>query len=912
MRAEIPKTYDPHQVEPKRYAWWMERGDFYATIADDGRPRYCITIPPPNITGSLHMGHALNNSIHDVLLRWKRMQGYNVLCVPGTDHAGIATQNVVERELRKEGLTRHQLGREKFLERVWQWREQYGNTILMQFRRLGCSYDWRYTRFTLDPEYVDAVLEVFVRWWQDGHLYIGERVINWCPRCMTAISDIELEQADEPGKLYHLHYPFEDGSGYVVVATTRPETMLGDVAVAVNPSDARYTQLVGKNLILPLVGRRIPLIADPYPDPEFGTGAVKVTPAHDPNDFEIGQRHNLPRPVIMNLDGTVNTERLREELNAHDNPYLQAYHGKDRYEVRKLIVADLEAGGYLEKVEDYTVPLARCERCHTVIEPLLSEQWFCRMAEIAKPAVEVVKQGTIRFIPERYTEMYLNWMENIRDWCISRQLWWGHQIPAWYCVDCNPENFERTEKGEYRLLKRENPIVQKTAPDKCPRCGSLRLVRDPDVLDTWFSSAIWPHTVLGWPRDTEELRLFYPTDVLITAQEILYLWVARMIMTGLYFKGDIPFREVYIHATVLNKEGKRMSKSLGTGIDPLEMIEKYGTDALRWSLLQQAGMQQSIRFYEERVVNARNFANKVWNATRFVLLNLEDADLGALRAMGPQPAETLDRWILSRLQRTIQTVHDALGAYCFDDGANALYEFIWSEVCDWYIEAVKPRLQDSLRRTQTQAMLVYLFDQLLRLLHPYMPHITEELWQAIGATEIEPALIRAQFPKANPEWIDEAAEAEVAQVFEVIRAIRNLRAEVKITPGVAIPKAWVNPLDEESRRRFETHRATIAHLAWCQHIAFGVPDERALMNPATGAEVFLPIVGLVDIERERERLQKELQKVEQEIKQVQARLRNPQFLERAKSEVVQETREQERELLERHRRLRQRLEQLAD
>ncbi|MCX7686623.1 MAG: valine--tRNA ligase [Fimbriimonadales bacterium] len=911
MRAELPKTYDPHQVEPQRYAWWMERGDFYATIADDGRPRYCITIPPPNITGSLHMGHALNNSIHDVLLRWKRMQGYNVLCVPGTDHAGIATQNVVERELRKEGLTRHQLGREKFLERVWQWREQYGNTILMQFRRLGCSYDWRYTRFTLDPEYVDAVLEVFVRWWQDGHLYIGERVINWCPRCMTALSDIELEQADEPGKLYHLRYPFEDGSGYVVVATTRPETMLGDVAVAVNPSDARYTQLIGKNLILPLVGRRIPLIADPYPDPEFGTGAVKVTPAHDPNDFEIGQRHNLPRPLIMNLDGTINTERLREELNAHDNPYLQAYHGKDRYEVRKLIVADLEAGGYLEKVEDYTVPLARCERCHTVIEPLLSEQWFCRMTEIAKPAIEVVKQGKIRFIPERYTEMYLNWMENIRDWCISRQLWWGHQIPAWYCVDCNPENFERTEKGEYRLLKRENPIVQKTAPDKCPRCGSMLLVRDPDVLDTWFSSAIWPHTVLGWPRDTEELRLFYPTDVLITAQEILYLWVARMIMTGLYFKGDIPFREVYIHATVLNKEGKRMSKSLGTGIDPLEMIEKYGTDALRWSLLQQAGMQQSIRFYEERVVNARNFANKVWNATRFVLLNLEDADLGALRAMGPQPADTLDRWILSRLQRTIQAVHEALGAYCFDDGANALYEFIWSEVCDWYIEAVKPRLQEPLRRTQTQAMLVYLFDQLLRLLHPYMPHITEELWQAIGATEIEPALIRARFPQANPAWIDEAAEAEVAQVFEVIRAIRNLRAEVKITPGVAIPKAWVNPLDEESRRRFEAHRATMAHLAWCQHIAFGVPDERALMNPATGAEVFLPIAGLVDIERERERLQKELQKVEQEIKQVQARLRNPQFLERAKPEVVQEAREQERELLERHRRLQQRIEQLS-
>jgi valyl-tRNA synthetase len=621
---ELPKTYDPHQVEARRYEWELARGDFEATIADDGRPRYSITIPPPNITGSLHMGHALNNAIHDVLLRWKRMQGYNVLCVPGTDHAGIATQNVVERALRQqEGLTRHDLGREKFLERVWQWREQYGNTILMQFRKLGCSYDWRYTRFTLDPEYVDAVLEVFVRWWQDGHLYIGERVINWCPRCMTAISDIEIEQSDEAGKLYHIRYPFVDGDGYVVVATTRPETMLGDVAVAVNPSDARYTDRIGKSLRLPLVERIIPLIADPYPDPAFGTGAVKVTPAHDPNDFEIGQRHNLPRPVIMHLDGTIDTEALRESLNAHDNPYLQRYHGVDRYKAREMIVQDLEANGYLEKVEDYTVPLARCERCHTVIEPLLSEQWFCRMQSIAQPAIEVVRQGKIRFHPERYKEMYLHWMENIRDWCISRQLWWGHQIPAWYCMDCHPENFDESGK----LLRRESPIVQKTEPDKCPRCGSTRLVRDPDVLDTWFSSAIWPHTVLGWPQPTDELRLFYPTDVLITAQEILYLWVARMVMTGLYFMGDIPFREVYIHATVLNKEGKRMSKSLGTGIDPLELIDKYGADALRWSLLQQAGMQQSIRFYEERVVSARNFANKVWNATRFVLLNLDGSGL---------------------------------------------------------------------------------------------------------------------------------------------------------------------------------------------------------------------------------------------------------------------------------------------
>jgi len=908
MAYELPKTYDPHQVEERRYQWWLERGDFEAVIADDGRPRYCITIPPPNITGSLHMGHALNNAIHDVLLRYKRMQGYNVLCVPGTDHAGIATQNVVERELLKEGLTRHQLGREKFLERVWQWREQYGNTILHQFRRLGCSYDWRYTRFTLDPEYADAVLEVFIRWWQDGHLYIGERVINWCPRCMTAISDIELEREEEPGKLYYVRYPFADEDGYLVVATTRPETMLGDVAVAVNPQDERYRTLIGKTLRLPLVERLIPLIADPYPDPAFGTGAVKVTPAHDPNDFEMGQRHNLPRPLVINQDATINTERLREELNAHENPYLQQYHGKDRFEVRRLIVQDLQEAGYLERVEDYLVPLSRCERCHTIIEPLLSEQWFCRMEPIAKPAIEVVKQGKVRFIPERYTEMYLNWMENIRDWCISRQLWWGHQIPAWYCIDCHPENFERLPEGGYRLLRRESPIVQKDAPDKCPRCGSTRLVRDPDVLDTWFSSAIWPQTVLGWPRETDELRLFYPTSVLITAQEILYLWVARMIMTGLYFVGDVPFYEVYIHATVLNKEGRRMSKSLGTGIDPLEMIEKYGADALRWSLLQQAGMQQSIRFYEERVVNARNFANKVWNAMRFVLMNL-DAPVSS--AQPPVPSDALDRWVLSRLQRTIETVHQAIGRYCFDDGANALYEFIWSEVCDWYIEAAKPRLQDPARRAQTQAMLVYLFDQILRLLHPYMPHITEELWQALGVAPEGAALTRAPFPQPDPTLIDEQAEAEIAQVFEAIRAIRNLRAEVKITPGVEIPCVWLNPTDETSRVRLQRHQPMIAHLAWCREVRWGAPTERAIMNPTDGAEVYLPIEGVVDIERERERLQKELTKVEEELRRVHARLRNPQFLERAKPEVVQETREQETELLERHTRIKTRIEQLG-
>lgn len=922
-RSEIPKVYDPHQVEERRYRWWEEQGYFEATIADDGRPRYCIAIPPPNITGSLHMGHALCYSIHDLIIRWKRMKNYNVLCIPGTDHAGIATQNVVERELRQEGLSRWKLGREKFLQRVWQWREQYGNLILHQFRRLGCSFDWRYTRFTLDPSYADAVLETFVRWWQDGHLYIGERVINWCPGCRTALSDIEVETEEEPAKLYYIRYPFAEGEGYVVVATSRPETMLGDVAVAVNPEDERYRSLVGKQLSLPLVGRLIPLIADPYPDPAFGTGAVKVTPAHDHNDFEIAQRHGLPKPIIMHPDATMNTLLLREELNAHENPYLQAYHGKDRYEVRKMILADLEAGGYLEKVEDYQLLLGRCERCSTVIEPLLSEQWFARMEQIAEPAIRAVQEGKIRFIPERYAEVYLRWMENIRDWCISRQLWWGHQILAWYCVDCHPENFE-SESGSrldserelpastLRIKRRQDPIVQKEPPTKCPRCGSTNLVRDPDVLDTWFSSAIWPHAVLGWPHQTSELRLFYPTHLLITAQEILYLWVARMIMTGLYFVGEVPFHEVYIYATVLNKEGKRMSKSLGTGVDPLEMIDRYGADALRWSILQQVGWQQSFRFSEERVVNGRNFANKIWNASRFVLMNLDDEFWSSSQALNtqPLPAELLDRWILSRLTRTIQRVNESMEAYRLDEAANALYEFIWSEFCDWYLEAVKPRLQQPAQRRATQTRLVYLLDHLLRLLHPYMPHLTEEIWQALpheGET-----LMLASYPQADPSLLDEEAEVVMETVFQTIRAIRNLRAEVKITPGILLGEIYLHVDEPRVAQQLREQEPLVRSLAWFERVHWGKPpaELQTLADAIGSVEIFLPIKGVIDIEKECERLYKEISRTEEDLRRVQAKLRNPQFLERANPEVVQRERELESELLARHARLSERLNQL--
>lgn len=908
---EIPKVYDPHQVETSRYEWWNEKGYFEAAIADDGRPHYCITIPPPNITGSLHLGHALNHSIHDALLRWKRMSGYNVLCVPGTDHAGIGTENVVNRQLKSEGLNRMELGREKYIERVWQWREQYGNTILQQFRRLGCSYDWRYTRFTLDPEYADAVLEVFVRWWQDGHLYIGERVVNWCPGCRTTISDIETtsKEGGEPGKLYHIRYPFEDGSGYVVVATTRPETMLGDVAVAVNPKDERYHGLVGKNLRLPLVGRLIPLVADEYPDPNFGSGAVKITPAHDSDDFDVGQRHKLPMPVILNEDASVNTERLIEEIGARDNVFLQRYNGMDRYEARKAILADLEEYDFIEKIEDYPVALSRCERCNSVIEPLLSEQWFCRMKQIAEPAIQVVQEGKVRFVPERYTEIYLNWMEKIRDWNIARQLWWGHQIPAWYCIDCHPDNFEISDAVP-RIKRRENPIVQKHAPETCPRCGSLNLVRDPDVLDTWFSSAIWPQAVLGWQRETEELKLFYPTDTLLTAQEIIFLWVARMIMTGLYFVKDIPFHEVYIHATVLNKEGKRMSKSLGTGIDPLVMIDEYGADALRWALLQQAGLQQSFRFYEERVVNARNFANKIWNASRFMLMNLDGFRPGDA-GFTPHAADNkLDRWIISRLQKTIRTVDEAMTGYRFDEGASALYEFIWNEVCDWYIEAVKPRLQDPTKRLVVQGMLVYLFDQWLKLLHPYMPHITEEIWQVMpheGET-----LTLAEFPQYNAALVDETAEAEIEHLFETIRAIRNLRAEVKITPGVSVEEIYINPTQSQTAESLKSHENLICSLAWCETVLWNTPpvESKSIADAREGVEIYLPIAGVIDLEKECDRLQKEIAKMEEDIRRVQGRLRNPQFMERANPEVVQETRDQERSLLDRHARLMERVKHL--
>ncbi|MCS6777548.1 MAG: valine--tRNA ligase, partial [Chthonomonadaceae bacterium] len=728
-KTELPAGYDPTHVEAKWYRFWKEKGYFHATPSP-GREPYCITIPPPNITGSLHMGHALNNTILDAMTRWHRMRGFVTLCLPGTDHAGIATQNVVERELAREGLTRQDLGRERFLERCWQWREQYGNRIYHQFERLGCSYDWERVRFTMDAPYVEAIMEAFRSWYERGLIYRGQRVVNWDVKFQSAVSDIEVELVERKGKLYHFRYPLADGSGYVTIATTRPETMLGDTAVAAHPEDARYRPLFGKMLRLPLIDRLIPLIADTYARPEFGSGAVKVTPAHDMNDFEAGLRHDLPRVVVIGKDG-----RMTEAAGPR-------YAGLDRFEARERVVEDLRALGLLEKIEDYVIQTPVSDRSKEIIEPLLSEQWFVDMKPLAEPAIEVVRQGKIRFIPERYRDIYLQWMENIRPWCISRQLWWGHRIPIWWTDDPDATG------GTFDPYSGHRHCFARTREQAVAQLGTERCWQDEDVLDTWFSSALWPHATLGWPHDTPDLAYFYPTHLLSTAQEILYLWVARMIMTGLDFikrpvgveldrnglvSNDgqsisvIPFRDVYVHATVLDEKGERMSKSKGNGVDPLDLIDKYGADATRFSLLQQAGKNQDIRYSEQRTEIAGQFCNKLWNASRFVLMNLDADTTGALPVVAQQALP--DRWILSRLNAAIGAVHTALSDYDMDDACRALYQFFWGDFCDWYVEMAKTRLRAAGQERQTaQNMLAFTLETTLRLMHPFMPFITEEIW----------------------------------------------------------------------------------------------------------------------------------------------------------------------------------------
>jgi len=911
----FPTAYDPKELEERWYRFWEERGFFYAEV-DDPRPGFCITIPPPNVTGSLHMGHALNHTIHDIVARYKRMQGFNVLVVPGTDHAGIATQVVVEKELAKEGKTRHDLGREKFLERVWAWKEQYGGIILQQMRKLGCSYDWRRERFTMDEHYARAVLETFIRLWNEGLIYRGYRIVNWCPRCLTALSDLEVEREEEgePGHLWFIRYPLKENGAdkYVVVATTRPETMLGDAAVAVHPDDERYKPLIGKTVILPLVGREIPIIADPAVDPEFGTGAVKVTPAHDASDFEIAQRHGLPKIVVMDDYGRM--------INVPER-----FNGLDRFTAREEVVKALQEQGLVERVEDYRVPLGRCYRCDTVIEPLLSLQWFVGMKPLAQLALQVIGEGKIQYLPERFARLTIEWLENIKDWCISRQIWWGHRIPIWYCLDCNAGKWEIRQWGSeerYHFAEDAKAFAAIKAPSQCPDCGSRRLVQDPDVLDTWFSSAIWPHAVLGWPDDAPELRKFYPTDLMITARDILYLWVARMVMTGVKFAGDIPFRVVYVHPTVLTREGKRMSKSLGTGIDPLDLLDKYGADGLRFGLIVQAEAGQDLRFSEERLEMAKNFGKKLWNATRFVVMALnEEVPRTSASSLRSSTLSLPERWILSRLHKTIAQVNANMEAYELAEAAKAIYNFVWDEFCDWFVEISKPAMAEggSEQAHSYRQTLVTVLETSLRLLHPFMPFVTEELWQRLkgawseehGARSTEKgmkveAVMVAKYPEAEERFFDEEAERQMAFLMETVRRIRALRADL------GIPTAKVDIVvacdDEQVPHLISDNLWWLQFVGRINEVRFvkeGETVPQAVSELVDGAEIFVPLGGIVDIGKLKERWQKRLSELAREMERVQARLTNPQFIERAPAEVVAAERQrfaelqQQREALER-------------
>ena len=963
-RSELPKAYDPKQVEGKWYAVWKESGVFHAE-PDPNKTPYCITIPPPNITGSLHMGHALNNSVLDTMTRWHRMRGFAALCLPGTDHAGIATQNVVERNLAKEGISRHDLGREAFIEKCWEWREQYGTRIYYQFEKLGCSYDWERVRFTMDPSYVDAIMEEFGRWFERGLIYRGTRVVNWDVKFQSAVSDIEVETKEVKGKLYHFRYPFADGSGHITIATTRPETLLGDAAVAANPNDERYQPLFGKMLKLPLTDREIPLIADEYAKPEFGSGAVKVTPAHDLNDYEAGLRHNLPQLIVIGKEGNMTA------LAGPD------YEGLDRFEARKKVVADLEALGLVEKIEDYTIQQPISERSKEVIEPLLSEQWFVDMKPLAKPAIDVVKQGKIRFIPERYEGIYLYWMENIRDWCISRQLWWGHRIPVWWTEEEEGEigrggegettnqnmDVETSGSGsENASLSPPLPIspsvrsfgtrrytFARTRTEAEAKLGTANCWQDEDVLDTWFSSALWPHATLGWPQNTADLNYFYPTNLLSTAQEILYLWVARMIMTGLDFVGDIPFRDVYIHATVLDEQGRRMSKSLGNGIDPIDLIDKYGADATRFSLLQQAGKNQDIKFSEQRADIAGNFCNKLWNASRFVLMNLDAQTTGELPA--PEERASADRWILSSLRDTILAVNEKLSTYDMDEAARALYEFFWNDFCDWYVEMAKPRLRaEGTTRQNAQNMLAYVLETTLRLLHPMIPFITEEIWQALpqnkegeigrggeGETKssqnltvetsrldsenaslspplpISPSICLAHYPEAKDTegWQDAGACQTIAYTIAATRAIRNMRAELGIAPSVRLTAAIVASQSgaETALRENGDLIVDLARLDATPSLLSAAPSPengqpgKWIGTPTEGMEVFLEIGDALDMDKERARFHKEMEAVRKEITKSKAKLENANFRERANPAIVKEERKRLDDWMEKEGRL---------
>ena len=886
---QLDKIYDPKAVEARWSQFWQQQGYFHASPSHAGQP-YSIVIPPPNVTGSLHVGHALNHSLQDILIRWRRMQGRNVLWLPGTDHAGIATQNVVEKQLMGEGASRESLGRERFIERVWQWKATSGDTIIRQQKRLGESCDWDRLRFTMDEGLSKAVLEVFVRLYEDGLIYRGERLINWCPRCLTALSDIEVEHEDIKGKLYAIDYPLEhDHAIRLTVATTRPETMLGDTAVAIHPEDPRYNGLIGKRVRLPLTSRTIPIVGDAIlVDREFGTGAVKITPAHDFNDFEAGERHNLPRISIFDDHARMDSNGLTEA--AVDPEIMGKILLRPVREARPIIIEALQHAGLLLKTEDHKMSLGKCYRCKTVVEPYLSPQWFVKIKPLAEPAIKAVEDGRIRIVPEGWTNNYLGWMREIKDWCISRQIWWGHQIPAWYCRTCNGTVLTSTKSDGSWIIPREaQPVVAKTQPLLCPVCGGKEFVRDPDVLDTWFSSALWPFSTLGWPEQTPELKTYYPTSTLVTGLDILFFWVARMIMMGLKFMGDVPFRDVYIHALVRDAEGQKMSKSKGNVIDPLHVMEEFGTDALRFTLASMASPGRDIKLAEERIEGYRNFANKIWNAARFSLMNLD----GPRTAGAPAERAFPDRWILSRLNHTIQLVTSELENYRFDRAANALYQFIWHEYCDWYLELIKPALQDhtSPDAPETRQTLVETLETTMRLLHPFMPFLTEEIWQTLPHQG--ESIVVQRYPTSDGAWIAPDMEQRFGLLEQTIGLVRASRVLLNYPPGQQIT-FYVSHSEPQRQRHLEQLRKYLAHLgrgAVDLTPATTWPTGNLLRLITEGLSVGIVVAGDVDLNKALDRIVKERSEQTKEIQRLEGKLGNQEFVAKAPPDVITDHRD---------------------
>ncbi|MCX5702468.1 MAG: valine--tRNA ligase [Candidatus Omnitrophica bacterium] len=914
MIDDLSKQYNPKETEDKWYKFW-EENNFFSARPDPSKRPFCIVIPPPNVTGILHMGHALNNTIQDILIRYHRMKGEESLWMPGTDHAGIATQNVVEKAIAKEGLKRQDLGRDKFIERVWNWKDQYGSTIIKQLKKLGASCDWPRTRFTMDAEYSDAVIEVFVRLYEKGLIYQGDYIINWCPRCQTALSDEEAPHKEIHGALYYIKYPLKESTvpaspagrhspqstvdrrpstvDYIVVATTRPETMLGDTAVAVNPKDKRYKHLVGKTLILPLVNREIEIISDSMVDMKFGTGAVKVTPAHDPNDYNLGLKHGLKFVNIMHPDG-----RLNE--NAGD------YRDMDRFQAREAILEDLKEKGLLEKIETHELSAGHCYRCHTIIEPYLSKQWFVKMKPLARPAIDAVKNGKIKFSPRRWTKVYLNWMENIQDWCISRQIWWGHRLPVYYCRNCHKQASESTVNSPQTTDKakavdcgpwtvdNKGIIVSRVKPDKCPDCGSSDIYQDEDVLDTWFSSWLWPFATFYWPFDRrpstvdrrqQDLKYFYPTSVLVTAPEIIFFWVARMIMAGLEFMKDVPFRDVYIHGTVRDIEGKKMSKSLGNVIDPLDVISEYGVDALRFSLISITAQGQDVFLSKERFEQGRNFANKIWNAARLILTNLDQENVknDLCEFFRKEDLNIANRWILSRFYSVLQEVNNLIDAFRFNEAANMLYSFFWHEFCDWYLEIIKPEIKSR----QNQVVMFKILEKFLRALHPFMPFITEEIWHKLPHEES--SIMVCAWPHIQEQVIDKRFEKEMESLFGITKLIRNLRSQVEIRPEHKIPVS-IFPHTKSHAKLIQENAGLIENLARLDSLKVLDTNKRPLAvisDTIEGFDVYLHFSGLIDIVQEREKIKAKADKLRGVIKVKKERLKNPEFLKKAPAEITE-------------------------